>query len=76
MSAPAKRSQFLSPRSAIAPFRDIEPFSSAIKSCYHLKAVSGSKKFVRHAEQQGLTPHRLEVEELFGEKVRGGEFLS
>ena len=41
-----------------------------------LKAVSGSKKLVRHAEQQGLAPHRLEVEELFGEKVRGDEFLS
>ena len=31
---------------------------------------------VLYAEQQGLTPCCLEVEELFGENVRGDRFLS
>ncbi|MFP6869189.1 MAG: ABC transporter substrate-binding protein [Nitrospinota bacterium] len=34
------------------------------------------EKVVLYAHQQGLTPRRLEVEELFGESVRGDSFLS
>jgi 4,5-dihydroxyphthalate decarboxylase len=34
------------------------------------------EKLVLYAHQQGLTPRRLEVEELFGESVRGDIFLS
>lgn len=34
------------------------------------------EKLVLYAGQQGLTPRRLEVEELFGENVRGDGFLS
>ena len=34
------------------------------------------EKVVLYAHQQGLTPRRLEVEELFGESVRGDIFLS
>jgi len=33
------------------------------------------EKLVGYAHQQGLTPRRVEVEELFGESVRGGGFL-
>ena len=34
------------------------------------------EKLVLYAHQQGLTPRRLQVEELFGESVRGDSFLS
>ena len=34
------------------------------------------EKIVLYAEQQGLTPRRLKVENLFGENVRGDRFLS
>ena len=34
------------------------------------------EKLVLYAQQQGLTPRRLEVEELFGESVREDSLLS